>query len=201
MKLKFVSLLLFFVIASCAQEKSPLIGETEWQKKMNADFKDASKSPLKDKDRKAFKSLEFFPVDSAFVVKAHLTRTPDEVPFKMPTTTSRMPMYVKYGELSFSIKGEDYKLNIYQNLELLTEAGYEDYLFLPFMDKTNGKSTYAGGRYVESRIQEGDTLNIDFNTAYNPYCAYNEKYSCPIVPNENYIDVEVTAGVKVFKKH
>jgi len=201
MKLKFVSLLLFVVIASCAQEKSPLIGETEWQKKMNADFKDASKSPLKDKDRKAFKSLEFFSVDSAFVVKAHLTRTPDEVPFKMPTTTSRMPMYVKYGELNFSIKGEDYKLNIYQNLELLTEAGYEDYLFLPFMDKTNGKSTYAGGRYVESRIQEGDTLNIDFNTAYNPYCAYNEKYSCPIVPNENYIDVEVTAGVKVFKKH
>ncbi|HLT53064.1 MAG TPA: DUF1684 domain-containing protein, partial [Flavobacteriaceae bacterium] len=152
MKLKFVSLLLFFVIASCAQEKSPLLGETEWQKKMNADFKDASKSPLKDKDRKAFKTLEFFPVDSAFVVKAHLTHTPDEVPFKMPTTTSRMPMYVKYGELNFNIKGEDYKLNIYQNLELLTEAGYEDYLFLPFMDKTNGKSTYAGGRYVESRI-------------------------------------------------
>ena len=82
----------------------------------------------------------------------------------------------------------------------MNEDGFKDYLFLPFMDDTNGEQTYAGGRYIDLRIPEGNTLKIDFNKAYNPYCAYNEKYSCPIVPRENYLDVAVKAGVKVFKK-
>ena len=73
-------------------------------------------------------------------------------------------------------------------------------MFLPFMDHTNGSASYAGGRYIDLRIPEGDTLIIDFNKAYNPYCAYDEKYSCPIVPSENYLDLEVEAGVKVFEK-
>lgn len=186
---------------SCAQGKQPIIGETDFQKEMNAKFKDASTSPLKDKDRKTFNGLDFFKFDSTYVVEATLKRTPDEQPFKMKTTTDRTPEYVKYGEVSFELKGELYQLNIYQNLELLDVEGYEDYLFLPFLDDTNGDETYGGGRYVESRIPDGDTITIDFNTAYNPYCAYNEKYSCPIVPRDNYLAVKVEAGVKAFNKH
>ena len=83
----------------------------------------------------------------------------------------------------------------------MKEEGYEDYLFLPFLDDTNGEESYGGGRYIDCRIPEGDTIEIDFNKAYNPYCAYNENYSCPIVPRENYLAIEVKAGVKVFKKH
>ena len=72
--------------------------------------------------------------------------------------------------------------------------------FLPFLDETNGETTYGGGRYIETRIPEGDVLTIDFNKAFNPYCAYNEKYSCPIVPRENYLRIAITAGVKKYKK-
>ena len=196
---KFLFITCFLV--SCGQEKTPVSGETEWQKEMNASFKDASKSPLKEKDLKMFKALEFFPFDSTYIVEATLKRTPDEKPFKMKTTTDRLPEYVKYGEVTFQLKGGTYQLNIYQNLDLMDEGGYEDYLFLPFLDDTNGEESYGGGRYVEGRIPDGDILEIDFNKAYNPYCAYNEKYSCPIVPRENYIPEKVEAGVKVFKKH
>ncbi len=198
MKLWPVFLLAFTL--SCAQSKQPVQGETEWQKEMNADFKDASKSPLKDKDRKQFKGLEFFSVDSVYIVKATLKRTPDTKWFKMKTTTNRVSKERVYGVLSFSIKGKSYELNVYQGKDLMVREGYEDYLFLPFLDDTNGISSYSGGRYIDLRIPEGNTITIDFNKAYNPYCAYNEKYSCPIVPRINYLDTEIKAGVKAFKK-
>ena len=197
-----ITVLLFLMVFSigCAQEKKMINAETEWQKEMNADFKDATKSPLKDKDRKNFTGLDFYKFDSTYVVTAKLTRTPDAKPFKMKTTTERRPDYVQYGVVTFNLKGKEYQLNIYQNLGLLDKEGYEDYLFLPFLDNTNGNGSYSGGRYTEARIPEGDTMVIDFNTAYNPYCAYNEKYSCPIVPRANYLDLEIEAGVKAFKK-
>ena len=197
-----ITVLLFLMVFSigCAQEKQMINAETEWQKKMNADFKDATKSPLKDKDRKDFTGLDFYKFDSTYVVTAKLTRTPDAKPFKMKTTTERRPDYVQFGVVTFNLKGKEYQLNIYQNLGLLDKEGYEDYLFLPFLDNTNGNGSYSGGRYTEARIPEGDMMVIDFNTAYNPYCAYNEKYSCPIVPRANYLDLEIEAGVKAFKK-
>ena len=192
---------LFVLALSCNGGKEPIPGETEFQKEMNAEYKDASTSPLKDKDRRDFKGLEFFKVDSSYVVKAKFKRTPEEAPFEMKTTTDRLPIYVKYGVVTFSLKGKEYQLNIYQNRDLKKKEGYVDYLFLPFLDDTNGEESYGGGRYIDLRIPEGDELTIDFNKAYNPYCAYNEKYSCPIVPRENYLETKVEAGVKVFKKH
>ena len=84
---------------------------------------------------------------------------------------------------------------------MLTEDDYEDYLFLPFLDETNGLESYGGGRYINVRIPEGDTMIIDFNKSYNPFCAYNDKYSCPIVPRENYLKTRIEAGVKGFAKH
>ena len=198
---KIIFLLVFVSILSCGQKKQPLLGKTEWQKEINADFKDATTSPLNEKDRKTFVGLEFFAFDSTYVVTATLTRTPDEKPFKMKTTTDRLPNYVKYGVIEFQLKGKTNQLNIYQNLDLLNKEGYEDYLFLPFLDNTNGDTSYGGGRYVESSIPEGEKITIDFNKAYNPYCAYNDKYSCPIVPRVNYLPLLVEAGVKIFEKH
>lgn len=197
---KIIFFLILIITFGCAQDKQPLLGETEFQRAMNAVFKDASKSPLKDKDRKNFKGLDFFPFDSTFVVTATLTRTPEEKPFKMKTTTDRLHEYIKYGVIEFNLKGEMHQLNIFQDLDLLLIEGQEGYLFLPFLDKTNGDTSYGGGRYVESRIPEGNTILIDFNTAYNPYCVYDERYSCPIVPRENFVSVEVNAGLKDFKK-
>ena len=116
----------------------------------------------------------------------------------MKTSTSRLPEYKKYGTLYFEIDGKKRKLNLYQNVELIKKPGFEDYLFLPFSDLTCGKESYIGGRYIDMRFPKSDTVLIDFNTAYNPYCAYNHKYSCPIVPLENDLDVAILAGVKTF---
>lgn len=198
---KLLVLFLAITTIACAQEKQPILGETDWQRQMNADFKDATKSPLTDKDRKGFKGLDFFKFDSAYIVNAKLKRTPDEKPFKMKTTTDRLADYVKFGVITFELDGKEHELNIYQNIGLLKKPGYEDYLFLPFLDNTNGEESYSGGRYVEARIPEGNEIVIDFNTAYNPYCAYSDRYSCPIVPRENTLYTKVEAGVKAYKKH
>lgn len=194
-------LLGLILVMGCAQEKQPLLGDTAFQRELNSDFKDASKTPLKSRDRENFKGLDFFEFDSTYVVNAVFERTVDEKPFKMKTTTDRLLEYVKYGEVSFDLKGERFTLNVYQDQDLMMEEGFEDYLFLPFLDDTNGDGSYGGGRYIDLKIPEGDYLSIDFNKAYNPYCAYNEKYSCPIVPRDNYVDVEVRAGVKAFESN
>jgi len=165
---------------------------------MNAEFKDVTKSPLKEKDRKEFRGLAFFKFDSSFVVKATIKRTPNSDFFAMKTTTFRKIEQRVYGILSFKIKDQPLQLKIYQAKTI--RHGHENYLFLPFLDRTNGDMSYEGGRYLELQIPQNDTLLIDFNKAYNPYCVYNEKYSCPIVPRENYLEVKIEAGVKNFNK-
>ncbi|WP_053975648.1 DUF1684 domain-containing protein [Mangrovimonas xylaniphaga] len=184
----------------CAQDKQPILGETTFQKKLNAEFRDATMSPLTDEDRKGFKGLSFFDVDSSYVVSATLHRIPDSPWFLMKTTTDRESKERVYGVLKFELKGISYELKVYQGEELMTQEGFEDYLFLPFLDNTNGDESYGGGRYIDLKIPEGDSLTIDFNKAYNPYCAYNARYSCPIVPRDNYLNAEIKAGVKAYEK-
>ena len=147
MKKHIILFVLFVSALSCAQDKQPLLGDTEWQREMNSDFKDASESPLKDKDRKDFKGLYFFKFDSTYVVTATLKTTPNSKWFKMKTTTSRVSNERVYGVLSFKLNGNVYDLNIYQGQDLMEKEGFEDYLFLPFLDDTNGDTSYGGGRY------------------------------------------------------
>jgi TonB family protein len=101
-----------------------------------------------------------------------------------------------YGYVNFVLRGKEFRMPVYQSRDLMNSAEYADYLFFPFSDKTNGSTTYAGGRYIDLRIpKEGNTIIIDFNKAYNPYCAYNKAYSCPLIPEENQMDIDVLAGV------
>ncbi|GGD07121.1 DUF1684 domain-containing protein [Hyunsoonleella pacifica] len=186
------------VCTSCAHKKRPIRGETTFQKELNAFYKDASTSPLKKKDLKKFEGLDFFKYDSSYVVEAKLKRTPNSKWFNMKTTTQRVSEERIYGILYFELKGKQYQLNLYQSKEALEEG--DDYLFLPFLDETNGKDSYGGGRYIDANIPKGNTMIIDFNSAYNPYCAYNDRYSCPIVPRVNYLKTRVEAGVKAFDK-
>jgi len=197
---KIIWLLLIVFATGCSQQKKPLMGETKFQKEKNAFFKDASTSPLTDKDREKFESLDFFKYDSTFLVMAELKLTPDTEFFNMKTTTDRVSRERIYGIATFKINDKIYNLNVYQGEENMQTEGFEDYLFLPFLDTTNGESTYGGGRYIDLRISEGDSMEIDFNSAYNPYCVYNEKYSCPIVPRVNYLPIKVEAGVKNYTK-
>ncbi|WP_374106916.1 DUF1684 domain-containing protein [Flavobacterium litorale] len=167
---------------------------------MNAQYANPYESPLTKKDRENFKSLDFYPIDTNFCVAAKLVRTPNEKPFEMATTTDRKPVYVKYGEVYFTIAGKEYKLDVFRNTMAAKMEAYKNSLFLPFTDLTSGDESYAGGRYIDLTIPEGDTIIIDFNTAYNPYCTYNHKYSCPIPPAQNDLQVAIKAGVKAYKK-
>lgn len=196
----FVICIVVFLM-SCNEERRPLLGETDYQKEQNAKFKDATTSPLTDKDRKDFRGLDFFKFDSTYIVKASLKRTPSAEWFNMKTTTERLSKERVFGVLTFRINGEHFSLNVYQGEENMQTKGFENYLFLPFLDDTNGEESYGGGRYIDLRIPESDTITIDFNRAYNPLCVYNEKFSCPLVPRENYLPIQVKAGVKMYAKN
>jgi hypothetical protein len=191
-------ILLFLFCSTFVFAQKDLLASKKFQTELNNSYADSLKSPLTTEDLNHFKGLDFFPIDEKYIVEATFVRTKKEKAFAMKTTTSRTPLYKKYGELHFSIDGKEFKLNVYQNVDLNKKPGYDDYLFLPFSDLTCGKESYIGGRYVDMRIQKGTIWTIDFNKAYNPYCAYNYKYSCPIVPLENDLDIEILAGVKKF---
>ncbi|MFT5915813.1 MAG: hypothetical protein ACI81T_002316 [Bacteroidia bacterium] len=146
---------------------------------------------------KKFKGLDYFPINQSYKVEAKFTRTPDSKPFKMQTSTSRAPVYQKYGEVEFELNGKTQKLNLYQSHGLREKEEYKNYLFIPFYDLTNSFDSYGGGRYIDLEIPEGEIMIIDFNKAYNPYCAYGNNYSCPIA---NRLKIKVEAGVKAWKK-
>jgi uncharacterized protein (DUF1684 family) len=203
MKNLLILLFLFVYLNSIAQTDSLLAVESilKFQKELNEEYADPKKSPLEANDLKKFKKHDYFPIDLAYRVVGTLKVTNDESFFKMKTSTDRLPLYRKYGEVTFLLNGKQLSLSVYQSSDLMKREGYKDYLFLPFTDLTNGKTTYKAGRYIELRIPtSGDELVLDFNKAYNPYCAYTDKYSCPIVPLENDLMVEVLAGVKLKNK-
>lgn len=172
----------------------------EFQQNLNKTFKDPNLSPLPDRFRKDFDGLDFFKPDTQFIVQGILKRTPNAIPFMMPTNTERFSEETVYGIIEFRLQNKAYSLEVYQNVQLRDSIGFRDYLFLPFLDKTNGVESYEGGRYLDLSIPEGDAITLDFNKAYNPYCVYNKKYSCPIVPKENYLNTEIKAGVKRFDR-
>lgn len=172
-----------------------------FQSGLDTEFRDRKKSPLEPKDIKKFKGLPFFPADLTYRVRAKLTVTEGTPFLPMKTTTTRLAMDRIFGHVEFEIAGKQFRLPVYQSRDLLNNSEYTDYLFFPFTDLTNGEETYPGGRYIDLRIpKEGDSLVIDFNQAYNPLCAYSPRFSCPIVPAANHMDIEVRAGVKYVAK-
>ncbi|MDR6300586.1 DUF1684 domain-containing protein [Mesonia maritima] len=200
MKYLFLGIILFSLqLKAQTLNKSSLIAESKLhQEKLNKDFLNEEESPLSEKDRAVFKGLDFFPINEKYIVQAKFIRTPYESPFTMATSTDRKSIYLKYGELSFKIDGKIFSLNVYQNQRLLSDPEYKDYLFIPFTDLTNGNETYEVGRYLDFSIPKSNTVILDFNKAYNPYCAYSGNYSCPIPPEENHLEIEIKAGVKKY---
>ncbi len=173
-----------------------------WQRTLNDEYKDKEKSPLADKDLVSFKGHQFFKIDTAFRVNATivLSNSQEEIPFK--TTSDKIKMHTKYADLHFTIKGEPFVLSVYQSKDLMKTKEYADYLFLPFIDATTGEETYGGGRYIDLQLpKSGHSIIIDFNKAYNPYCAYATGFSCPKVPVENELKIKILAGVMYVKSH
>lgn len=147
--------------------------------------------------------LHFFAPDEVFRVTARFEKIYDAPWFKMPTSANEYQIHRVYGILHFSIHDTLLSLPVYQSQSLMKSKQYADYLFVPFTDKSSGVETYDNGRYIDLLIKdvETGTCILDFNKAYNPYCAYiTGKYSCPIPPRENDLSVAVHAGEMRFGK-
>jgi len=167
-----------------------------FEDEQNLHFKDSKNSPLMVEELNDFQFINYYPYIPAYRVEARWVLTPDMEPFPMPTSTARSPMYRKYGELHFELDGRELVLSAYRSMDLMNEPEFENHLFIPFNDLTNSVTTYGGGRYIDFSIPHNELVALDFNNSCHPYCAYNHKYSCPIPPDENVLDVAIEAGVK-----
>lgn len=171
--------------------------------KYKADFLAEARSPLQAED---LKNLHFYEADSNYSINAAVQILTGEKIFKMPTYDGTSKEFIRYAQLTFTLKGKALKLTLYKNIALAINPAYKNLLFLPFTDQTNNKETYGGGRYIDlnSNDIKNKRITIDFNKAYNPYCAYSDGYRCPVPPEENDLPIAIAAGEKLYtgeKKH
>jgi uncharacterized protein (DUF1684 family) len=170
------------------------------RKEKDTEMKNGERSPVKAEEKANFKKLHYYKPRVSYRKEARFERYDQAMHFMMRTTTDRLPEYSVYGKVTFRHNGNEYTLNVYQNIELVKKPGYEKHLFIPFNDETNGSETYGGGRFLDIHENGEDIIIIDFNKAYNPYCAYNPKYSCPIPPESNNLKIKIPAGEKKWHK-
>ena len=193
-------IVLLIVLQACAvwpvsnaREENEIL---KFQQELNDLYKNPEETPLRGSYLETFTAHPFFPVDLKYRVTADFERISDAEPFDMPTSSGRTQQYLAYAKATFTLDGQEYSLTIYQSQRLLNDPEHADHLFLPFYDNTNGTETYGGGRYMDLTLPKGNTIIIDFNQAYQPYCAYNiYDYSCPIVPAVNRLNIRIPAGV------
>lgn len=178
-----------------AEQGENYLKDMESHRKEKDEFMiNSEKSPLLSENRANFKGLPYYPVNQDFLFKQKLIRSEETDTIQIATSKGKpRPAHI-YGYFKLEIDGISFKLYAYRFLK-------SDHLFIPFKDKTNGTATYGGGRYIDFKIREDNIYEIDFNKAYNPYCAYNPKYDCPIPPLENHLPVEILAGEKYAGKH
>lgn len=196
--MRYLTLLFLLTTFTClAQNHKSQIAA--FREKYKSDFVTEKNSPLKKDD---LQYLRFYDADSTYRVTAKVEVIPAANPFMMPMFIGAAREYLPYAKLKFTLKGKPMELTVYRNTSLMALPEYKDYLFLPFTDETNGNDTYGGGRYIDLREAEfkDGTVVLDFNRAYNPYCAFSAAYSCPKPPDENRLSIAIKAGEKVFGK-
>ncbi len=154
----------------------------------DAFFASHPQSPLTREQKSQFKGLDYFPENPDLRLEAVVDAFPDPADIEMQTSTGDVQSYRRFGKFRFEVDGQPAELVIYYN-----ESGY----FLPFVDALAGKETYPAGRYLEPEPLPGGKFLVDFNLAYNPYCAYNDRWSCPLTPFENRLKVPIRAGEKM----
>ena len=187
--------LIFFACGLKAQVKKRYIDSIKTYQKEYID----SHEVVKGKDRKYFR---FFPISETNRVNCRFGKINDSVGFTMKTSAGTEKPFFRYGKLYFTLNGKACELVVYQSGGPLKDPKYKDYLFIPFFDETTGDESYGSGRYIDIITGDivGTSLLLDFNKAYNPYCAYTTGFKCPIPPRENRLMVAVRAGEMSFGK-
>ncbi len=153
-------------------------------------FRSSPQSPLTPEQRRSFAGLRYFEPDPALDLAVEVEKLPEPELVDIQTSTGEVQRYERFGRFAFTVGGQPAALTVFRG-----EHGY----FLPFADSLAGTETYGAGRYLEPEELPDGRFAIDFNLAYNPYCAYNEQWSCPLTPAENRLKVPIRAGEKVFE--
>jgi uncharacterized protein (DUF1684 family) len=161
----------------------------DFRKMKDEFFMHGSQSPLTSEQKKAFKGLRYFPPNPKMRFEIPLKEFPEKQRIEMQTTSGDIQAYQRYGQFTFEVEGQVAELTLYQS---------EDGWFLPFVDSLAGKETYPAGRYLEPEELGNNRFLVDFNLAYNPYCAYNDRWSCPLTPFENRLKIPIRAGEKIY---
>jgi uncharacterized protein (DUF1684 family) len=165
----------------------------EYRKRKDKFLKRDPHSPLSKEQKRAFKGLEYYPENLALRFDAKVEPFAEHMHVQMQTSTGDVQNYVKYGTFQFQVDGQQAELTVY--------ASEDGGAFVPFADATNGAETYGAGRYLELEHHGGDRFHVDFNLAYNPWCAYSPEFSCPIPPTGNRLQVPIRAGEQDFHQH
>ena len=165
----------------------------EFRKAKDQYFGGDQSSPLTPDQRKRFRGLQYFEENSKLQFVLSVEEFPKDAKevIQMATSSGETATHLRWGQLKFEVDGTPVVLTVYRNVE-------GDEFFLPFMDATTGEESYTDGRYLDITAAGNGRLVVDFNYAYNPYCAYNPNWSCPIAPSENRLPVAIKAGEKTF---
>jgi uncharacterized protein len=170
-----------------------------FRKQKDKFFAESPDSPILPEDKEHFAGLNYYPVDLSYRVHATLVTEPHPGIFRVQTTTGDFKEYTRLGRLEFELNGKP--LSLVTFLPPGEEPLHGGRLFVPFRDKTSGKDTYGAGRYIDLNKHADNQYILDFNRAYNPYCAYSPYYSCPLPPGENNLPIEILAGEKSFHEY
>jgi uncharacterized protein (DUF1684 family) len=191
-----VAVISFYYSYEGSQDQSAYVDEIKKEREDKDRFMSTSpESPFSD-NAETFTPLKYYPVDIRYKVTADLTPVQNKKPVQLSTNDGKEQQYVEYAYAQFDLDGYHNKLLI---LEVLDMGPFRGKLFLAFGDETSTIETYGAGRYLDvAKVPGSNTITLDFNKAYNPYCAYAEKYSCPFPPAENLLKVSIKAGEKIY---
>ena len=168
----------------------------EHRKKRDEELRTEEKSPIPTDYKEQFNGLRYFEPDNSYSVTAEFIRIKKPKPVWFATSDGKEKEYMRFAQIKFMLLGKQYILTAYYSEKIRAQEGMSKHIFVPFKDLTNLIETYGGGRYLDLTEPEDNILQVDFNRAYNPYCAYSDGYSCPKVPNENYLEVKIPVGEK-----
>jgi uncharacterized protein (DUF1684 family) len=191
--------LLVLALSGCSEKREsspakPLDPILQERLAKDAAFKSGEESPIPPQDRPSFHGLAYYPIDPGLRFSVTLHRYPSPRHVRLGTNTGEIRSGLRYGYFEFQVGSQVCRLQVYR----LEDAPDRPALFVPFRDSTSGRETYGAGRYIDLKENTSGIYDLDFNRAYNPSCAYNSDYSCPIPPAENTLNVPVRAGEKLY---
>ena len=171
----------------------------QFRKQIDDFFHHHSQSPLDNQQKQNFRGLSYFPPNKDLILEVELEWLPPFDTLEIPTSSGETKQFRRLGKFSFAVNGTETQLTVLSNLD-----GHE--LFIPFRDATSGKESYGGGRYLDDHrpgvVEIGrNRYRIDFNYAYNPWCAYSPDFSCTLPPRENWLSIPIRAGEQAFAAH